>query len=164
VKIEKRKVLIIVIEIVGAVLGLMLAIPMFGGCFSIITQGGIGTTNNVVWDPLKSFELAFVATALGGVTLWFASRKDIYRDIKIASADQWEYRLITTAGRCLITSAACFGIFGILSPLLPEAIKNPDFWNSFIKYFSVIVLMWGSINLALALTSILVSVWFWKIH
>lgn len=55
----------------------------------------------------------------------FVSRKDIYRDVGTGSADQWEYRLITTAGRCLITSAAYFGIFGILLPLLARAIQTP---------------------------------------
>jgi len=163
--IEKRKVLLIITDIVAIALGIMLAIPMFVGCFSITTQANIGTTNNAVWDPIRSFQLAFVATALGGVTLWFASRKDAYRDINIvSSADQWEYRSISAAGRCLLISAACFSILGILSPLLPEAIANPNFWNDFIKHVSLAVTMLGSIFLAMALTSILVSAWVWKIH
>ena len=165
IKIPKKLILIIAMFI-GVGLAIMLALPVFVGCISIIyniTNGVPLKDIQFIPNSFACFQLATVATALGGFTLWFAARPgtkqiNIHKD----STDQWSIRGITIIGKFLLFSAACFTLFGLLSPALPEVIGQPGFYNESIKWFALGSLMFGSISLAIVLPFIIVEIWTWE--
>ena len=160
-----RKTVQVAVMFAAVGLAFMLLWPIVGGCISIIH--GITQTmppKDIIPSPIPSasFQLAILATALGGITLWFASRPrpDIspLRD----SADQWQIRGITVIGRSFLFSAACFAILGLLSPLVPGTVGKIDFWTQFIKLAFIASLISGSVFLTIALSFLVFEIWFWK--
>jgi hypothetical protein len=148
----------------GMALGIVLAIPLFVGAFDIIYQNG-----NIP-SASASIGLAIVATALGAVVVWFAERSKSDNNTKSNGESDAKGKMaesirrgVITAGIALLFVAMCFTLFGLLSPILPDAIKAHDFFSIIVKWTAVLSLMAGSISLGFTLCVGMFTVWFWHI-
>jgi cytochrome c biogenesis factor len=162
-----NRVLLVVYNVLffcGIALSALLAIPLFIGAFDIIYQNGD------IPSASASIELAIAATALGAVVVWFAERSKSDKKTKSSAESdarnkiaESSRRSIIAVGIALIFAAICFILFGLLSPILPDAIKAHDFFSTIVKWAGVLSLMAGSISLGFALCVGIFDVWFWHI-
>lgn len=141
---------------VGMVLAVLLAIPLFIGAFKIIYENG------EIPSAESSIGLALVSVGLGAVVLWFTERKKSNKDEE-QQPKEIARRSALVTGTFFVFAAICFTLFGLLSPIFPDAVNATDFFSIIVKWTGVLVLIAGSISLGFSLCISLFDVWFWHI-
>ena len=147
----------------GMALAVVLAIPLFIGAFRIIYEDGS------IPEASASIGLAIVAAALGAVVLWFPERAKPDDNTKPTGESDARRKMaesirgvVMGAGIILLFAAMCFTLFGLLSPILPDAIEAHDFLSTVVKWAAVLSLMAGSISLGFVLCVGVFTVWLWN--
>jgi len=145
-----------VLGYIGMLLGALLYVPLLIGAFKIIFKDG------KIPSPESSIGLAIVSGALGAVVLWFAERPKSKRNEE-QQPNELARRGALASGTFFVFAALCFTLFGLLSPVFPDAIKGTDFFSLLVKWVGALSLSFGSITLGIALCGSLFDVWFWHI-
>jgi hypothetical protein len=145
-------------NIIFLIIGILItaiAIPVLAGTWYIIA----GDRNVPSSSP--SFGLAILATALGGVILWFVRRL-----IDGGWAQPERRRLLDSleySGRLAVFSAFCFAIFGLLAPVFPLKTTNLAPLEIITKYVAFGALMLGTTSLTVSISFGMVLIWFRKL-
>jgi len=142
--------------ILGIILGALLSIPLLLGAIKIIFQDG------TIPSAESSIGLAIISGALGAVVLWFTERKKPKKDEEQQPSELARRGAMIT-GTFFVFAAICFTLFGLLSPIFPDAVKATDFFSILVKWAGVLSLIGGSVTLGIALCTSLFDVWFWHI-
>jgi hypothetical protein len=142
-------------NIVFFVIALLLAailIPAIAGTWYIIA----GERN--IPSPSASIGLAILATALGGVTLWFVRRL-----LDDGGAEPARRRLLENleySGRLFVFSAFCFAVFGLLAPVIPTQTTDLAPLEIVTKYVAYATLILGTCSITAAICFGMVLIWF----
>jgi hypothetical protein len=130
---------------------LILVVPMLAGIIeTTFGDAGLVNTGQAYLEPANFFQIALLATALGGVMLWFAPR---------ITTGPGSGRVIRGAGKILLFSACCFVIIGLLSPVIPEIRESTQWWDIAIRYIAAISFIAGSIGLIFSVCAGVTFIW-----
>lgn len=121
---------------------LYLVFPLFGGILAIST-GNQSTERPFVLVPEALVGIIILATALGGLTLWFAENRDKKEGITV------DKRMVKLAGKFFLYAALLFSISLMLLPIIPSIRDKTDFYNTSLRYIGGFCLMGGQCRLCL---------------
>lgn len=179
----KRKVVLILVGVVGIFISLILWVAIFENQYNILDTYFKSTSSNtsgtaprqVVATPSSEdhyaslafaapcFQLALIATALGAITLWFATRPRRSVSILRDSPDQIELRMILTSGQLFVVAAVSFALLGMLLPAVSIAADELDWTLRVARVFVVGSFFVGSGSITFATVLTFIEVWFWRI-